>query len=135
MRVLCVGRHAFLSEHLCRYFSELGAECESAVGTGAVAGAAARFEPHLVVSEGDLLTPALLDDWSHDATLAGTPVLAVSMTNRPENGAALSAAGGVVYLPALDREQGLALLAGAFRPRGVQSPDWRMPQPSPGVVR
>ena len=120
MRVLCVGRHEFLSEHLVRYFTELGAECAPVVGTAAVPDAASRFEPHLVVCEADLLLPALLESWSGAPALAGTPVLAVSLTCRPEEG--LSGTAGVVYLPALDRERALALLAGAFRPRGVQSP-------------
>lgn len=135
MRVLCVGRHAYLSEHLCRYFQELGAECEPAVGAGAVAAAALRFEPHVVVCESELLTPALLDAWSHDEVLAGTPALAVSLTHRPEDSApALAGVAGVIYLPALDREQGLALLAGAYRPRGVLSPDWRIAPSDPARV-
>ena len=134
MRVLCVGRHEFLSEHLVRYFTELGADCMAVVGTAAVPEAASRFEPHLVVCEGDLLPPALLESWSHTPPLAGTPVLAVSLTCRPEEG--LSGTAGVVYLPALDREQAQALLAGAFRPRGVQSPQGLpMPGPTSAAIR
>jgi hypothetical protein len=139
MRVLCVGRHAYLSEHLCRYFGKLGAECESVVGATEVPAAASRFEPHIVVSDSDLLTPALLDLWSGDAALAGLPVLAVSLTRRPEDAppAAVTGLAGVIYLPGLDRAQGLALLAGAYRPRGVQSPlDWQVSMPTPtSVVR
>ena len=129
MRVLCVGRHAYLSEHLCRYFRDLGTECESVVGTGEVVPVAARFEPHVVISDSDLLSAALLDAWSGEAVLAGTPVLAVSLTRRPdEAGPPLAGVAGVIYLPALDKAQGLALLAGAYRPRGVDSPKaWRMP--------
>jgi CheY-like chemotaxis protein len=139
MRVLCVGRHAFLSEHLCRYFGALGAECESVIGVAAVPAAAARFEPHLVLCDNDLLTPAQIDAWSRDAALEGIPVLAVSLTTRPEDAPPATQTGvaGVIYLPTLDREQGLALLAGADRPRGVQSPlDWSAsPAPSAPVVR
>ena len=127
MRVLCVGRHAFLSEHLCRYFGELGAECESVIGAAAVPAAAARFEPHMVLCDNDLLTAAQLDAWTAEPALSGVPVLAVSLTTRPEDAPPPTQTGvaGVIYLPTLDREQGLALLAGAYRPRGVQSPlDW-----------
>src|SRR5437764_5668902 len=53
MRVLCVGRHAFLSEHLCRYFQDVGAECEPAVGEAEALRTAALFEPHVVVSDCD----------------------------------------------------------------------------------
>jgi hypothetical protein len=137
MRVLCVGRHPYLSEHLCRYFGALGAECESVVGTSDVPAAASRFEPHAVVSDSELLTSGLLDLWSSNAVLSDTPILAVSLTRRPdESGPALAGLAGVIYLPALDRAQGLALLAGANRPLGVQSPkDWRLtsPAPSPAV--
>jgi hypothetical protein len=124
MRVLCVGRHAYLSEHFCRFFQELGAECEGAVGTAEVARVAADFEPHLVVSDCELLSTALLDAWSKEPVLAQVPVLAVSLTRRPEEAFPEIVCGvvGVVYLPALGREQGLALLDGAYRPRGVNVP-------------
>jgi CheY-like chemotaxis protein len=140
MRVLCVGRHAFLSEHLCRYFGELGAECEAVIGAAAVPAAASRCEPHMILCDSDLLTPAQLDAWSSDPVLEGVPVLAVSLTTRPEDAPPATQTGvaGVIYLPTLDREQGLALLAGAYRPRGVQSPlDWSAATPTstPPVVR
>jgi hypothetical protein len=139
MRVLCVGRHAYLSEHLSRYFRGLGAECEPVVGSAAVASAAERFEPHLVVSDSSLLTPSLLEAWRHTAVLAETPVLAVSLTRRPDDaGPERANEGGVVYLPALDRAQALALLAGAYRRRGVQSPpQWRLDAPvvPPATIR
>lgn len=136
MRVLCVGRHAFLSEHLCRYFGELGVECESVIGASPVPAAAARFEPHVVVCDSDLLTPALMDLWSRDDALVDVPVLAVSLTRRPDDAPAATQSGvaGVVYLPSLDREQALALLAGAYRPRGVPTPDWHVAQPSPSSI-
>jgi hypothetical protein len=136
MRVLCVGRHPFLSEHLCRYFGELGAECEPVVGVADVLAAAGRFEPHAVLADSELLTPALLDAWALAPALADVPVLAVSLTRSPrEAGPAMTGLAGVIYLPSLDREQGLALLAGAYRPRGVQSPaQWRMAPPSSVVV-
>jgi hypothetical protein len=124
MRVLCVGRHQFLSEHLGRYFAALGAECESVVGSQAVPPAAARFEPHIVVSESDLLTPAQMDLWSREPALADVPVIAVSLTRRPVEAPAISVAGvaGVIYLPALDMAQARSLLAAAYQPRGVASP-------------
>lgn len=132
MRVLCVGRHAFLSEHLCRYFRDLGAECDAVVGTCDVPAAAARFEPHAIMSDSELLTGPLLDAWSGNPVLSGIPIIAVSLTRRPgEAGPALAGLAGVIYLPALDREQGLALLAGAYRPRGVESPhEWPLVPPS-----
>lgn len=136
MRVLCVSRHQFLSEHLSRYFGALGAECESVVGLAPVAGAAARFEPHVMVAEGELLVPAIIDAWSRDAALADVPVLAVSLTRRPEPVIGLSgtAVAGVIYLPALDESQARALLEGAYRPRGVPSPSVGFVAPGGGSL-
>lgn len=124
MRVLCVGRHAYLSEHLCRLFREVGAQCEPAVGVDAAPVLAASFEPHLLVAESDLLSPAVLDAWSRDSALHEVPVLAVSLTRRPEECASadLSGLAGVIYLPSLQRADALALLQGACRPRGVGVP-------------
>lgn len=124
MRLLCVGRHVYLSEHLCRLFGEWGVQCEPVVGVAAVAGLAASFEPHLVVAESELLSPAVLDAWSQDRALHSVPVLAVSLTRRPEEcaSAELSGLAGVIYLPSLTRADALALLEGARRPRGVSIP-------------
>lgn len=124
MRVLCVGRHVFLSEHLCRYFSDAGAECEPAVGATDALRKAALFEPHVVVSDCDLITPALLDSWGQEPAFRNVPVLAVSLTRRPTESAPaeLSGLAAMIYLPALDREQAAALLASVCRPRGVSAP-------------
>jgi hypothetical protein len=124
MRLLCIGRHEFLSEHLCRYFGELGAQCESAVGVSAAARHAASFEPHLVVAESALLNPAVLDSWSHDNALHDVPVLAVSLTHRSDEcpSVELSGLAGVIFLPSLDRAAAATLLEGAWRQRGVDVP-------------
>ena len=66
MRLLCVGRHAYLSEHLCRYFRDLGADCAAAVGANEARHVAATFEPHVVVCDCDLITPSLLNEWATD---------------------------------------------------------------------
>ena len=124
MRLLCIGRHQFLSEHLCRFFSDLGSDCEPVVGIANALPVASTFEPHLVIAECDLLSPAILEAWSRESVLTGVPVLAVSLTRRPEENvrADLCGLAGVVYLPTLDRESALALLAGVRRPRGVDAP-------------
>ena len=129
MRLLCVARHAYLSEHLCRYFRGLGADCAPAVG-------AAELEPHAVVCDSDLITPALLDSWAAEPVLSQVPVLAVSLTRRPEESAPaeLNGLAAVIYLPSIEREQVVALLAGLHRPRGVTAPPaWRMSAPAASV--
>lgn len=124
MRVLCVGRHRYLSEHLCRVFSDAGGECEPVVGGADAVRRAAAFEPHVVVCDYDLITPALLDSWMREPVLAHVPVLAVSLTRRPHEFSPADAYGlaAVVYLPALERGQAAALLAVLHRPRGVSAP-------------
>lgn len=136
MRVLCAGRHAFLSEHLCRVFRDAGAECEPAVGAAEVLRKAAEFEPHLVVSDHDLITASLLDAWAAEPALMEVPVLAVSLTRRPDDAPPAEPAGlaALIYLPSLDAERAASLLAGLHRPRGVAAPaNWRIDAPAPSV--
>ena len=136
MRVLCVGRHAFLSEHLCRVFGDAGAECEPVVGAAEALLRAPGLEPHAVVCDCDLITSSLLDSWAADPALSQVPVLAVSLTRRPEEftSAELSGLAAVIYLPSIEREQIMALLAGLHRPRGVTAPPaWRLPAPATSV--
>lgn len=122
--MLCIGRHQFLSEHLCRLFRDVGAVCEPAVGVAQGLVVARAFEPHLIVVEADLLNSSVLDTWSQESVLAGAPVLAVSLTRRPEESVAVDLCGlaGVVYLPSLNRAGVLALLESARKPRGVDVP-------------
>ena len=131
MRVLCVGRHAFLSEHLCRVFGAAGAHCEAVVGMHAVPQAAARFEPQVVICEGDLLTPAVLEHWAREGALTDLPVLAVSLTPPPDDAVPAELSGSdspaAIYLPSLNRTQLAALLDSARSPRGVSAPlQWRL---------
>ena len=124
MRLVCVARHAFLSDHLCRVFGKLGVQCEAVVGIASAGELARKFEPHLVVVEDALLSPTVLDDWAAVPSLRDVPVLAVSLTHRPEESVSVEMSGlaGVIYLPALDREDALALLECARRPLGVVAP-------------
>ena len=131
MRVLCVGRHVFLSEHLCRVFAQSGATCESCVGAAEVLAAAVRVEPEVVICDSDVLTPALLESWTREPALAEVPVLAVSLTRRPDDSLPTDFTGpaAVIYLPALDRDQRAALLASVHRPRAVAAPPAWLAQP------
>lgn len=130
MRVLCVGRHAFLSQHLCRVFGEVGAVCDSAVGTTEAMTVAARFEPDVVVCEGDLLTTSVLDSWAREAALHRVPVIAVTLTRRPDDVLPVETTSewaAVVYLPGLSSVQLASLLASVRRAGGVSAPsDWHV---------
>ena len=137
MRLLCVARHAYLSEHLCRYFRGLGADCSAAVGVSEALSLVTRYEPHVIVCDCDLITPTLLDEWAVDLRTSDVPLLAVSLTRRPEELPPVELLGvaGVLYLPALERSQVLALLAGAHRRRGVAPPiGWKPPVGSQSIT-
>lgn len=135
MRVLCVGRHAYLSEHLCRLFGEAGAECEPAVGATEALRIAVRYEPHVVVCDSDLVTPALLVPWALHPVLADVPVLAVTLTHRPDDQQLVpNELAAAIYLPALERAQVSSLLACLPKSPGVALPaGWSVTPPNPSA--
>src|SRR5213082_2706570 len=126
MRVLCVARHPFLSAHLGRFFDALGVNSRPVVGLDEAIDAAALFQPDAVVCDYDLLATIPLDRWERDPLLSRLPVIAVSLTRRPEEVHLLDVNGiaGFLYLPTLEREQALQMLGAATsRHRaGVTSP-------------
>ena len=106
MQALCVGRHAFLADHISAFFRAIGLVAEPAVGLDAALKEARRRQPDLVVCDYDLLTPAWLNAWQRDELVGGTPLVAVSLTRRPEevNLGSLEGVVDFLYLPTLDKE-------------------------------
>ena len=119
MRALCVGRHHFLGDHLARYFEQFGLETTYAVGIEGAIAVARRVRPDVIICDYDLLATMPLDAWENDALLSHTPVVAVSMTRRPDEAHLLdvNGIGGFLYLPTLTREDALVVLGGASAPR------------------
>lgn len=138
MRVLCVGRHPYLSVHLCRFFDSLGVSTRPVVGLDEAIDAAAAYEPDAVVCDYDLLATIPLDGWERDPLLSRLPVIAVSLTRRPEEVHLLDVNGiaGFLYLPTLERERALQMLgaAASWRRAGVSAPT-SLPWPPPRGVR
>lgn len=101
---LCVGRHRYLSQHLGTYFRELGLSTTSVVGLDEATRAAQREVPDLVLCDYDLLATARLDAWERDERLSKVPLIAVSLTRRPDEVHLLDINGiaGFLYLPTLD---------------------------------
>jgi DNA-binding NarL/FixJ family response regulator len=126
MRVLCVGRHPFLSDHLRRFFDALGVNARPVVGLDEAIEAAAEYQPDAVVCDYDLLATIPLDGWERDPLLSRLPVIAVSLTRRPEEVHLLDVNGiaGFLYLPTLEREHALQMLSAAasWRRAGVTAP-------------
>ncbi len=106
MRVLCIGRHRFLSEHLGHRFDELGVDTTVCVGMDEATRRIALDRPDAIACDYDLLTPARMAIWKADPQTATLPIIAVSLTRHPDE-AHLAEASGVVsflYLPTLDVE-------------------------------
>ena len=123
MRVLCVARHEFLSNHLCQYFSTLEAETEAAVGLDDAITLAGAQSPDVVVCDYDLLSSGVLDRWAHEPALSLLPLIAVSLTRRPEEVFVdEQMIAGFLYLPTLGREDALRVLSAAKRASGVRAP-------------
>ena len=117
MRILCVGRHGVLSEHLASLFRGFGAETCAAVGLDEALTVARSFEPQAVICDYDLLAGVSLAAWERDPVLSRVPVVAVSLTRRPEEVHVLDVnnVAGFIYLPALERPDAERLLAAIAR--------------------
>jgi len=141
LRVLCVGRHHFLGDHLARFFEKFGLETAYAVGLEGAIAVARQVQPDVVICDYDLLATLPLDLWEQDALLSRTPVVAVSMTRRPEEGHVLdvNGIGGFLYLPTLRREDALVVLGAAVAPRyghyRLGGADWRRPAAADALPR
>lgn len=120
VRALCIGRHSYLSEHYARFFGRLGLEAEGVVGLQAAAVIAAQSPPDLVLCEYALLSAGALDGWERDERLGTIPVIAVSLTSRPEEVPLLDAHGvaGFLYLPTLRPEDARRVLRTSGPPAG-----------------
>jgi len=130
MRVLCIGRHPFLSEHLCRFFESLGVDSIPCVGINEAASLVPAHEPDAIICDYDLLATMSLGDWEQDPTLSKVPVIAVSLTRHPGEAHLLDINGiaGFLYLPTLDREDARRLLA-AIRPARTRIDPPNLPWP------
>ena len=112
LTALCVARHRFLSDHLGAYFVRIGLETRCVVGLDEALAAVQTAPPDVVICDYDLLATIPIDRWEHDAAFARVPVIAVSLTRRPEEMHVLdvNGIGGFLYLPTLDPQAALRLL-------------------------
>jgi hypothetical protein len=135
MRLLCIARHGVLSDHLASVFRGFGAEAYPAVGLADAVEAARSFAPEAVVCDYDLLATVSLSPWEGDPQLGRIPIVAVSLTRRPDEVHALdvNSVAGFVYLPSLEREDGARLLA-ALRGGGASAQSLRPRRDTPESV-
>jgi hypothetical protein len=123
MRAVCIARHRILAEHYRDYFADLGIRAVPAVGFGEGIAAARREGAELVLCDYELLATATLEQWEHDDRLTGVPLVAVSLTRRPEDAHAATASGvaGFLYLPTLAPED-VACMLRAATGHGLRAP-------------
>jgi hypothetical protein len=120
-----------LSEHIARYFAEMGLSTTNAVGFDSTSEAVGEPSPDVVICDYDLLASIPLEKWEHDGVLSRTPVIAVSLTRNAEelhlfdvNGIA-----GFLYLPTLEQASALRILhAAASRSRYTLTSRTRAPR-------
>ncbi|MGI9078348.1 MAG: hypothetical protein ACR2G6_13630 [Gemmatimonadaceae bacterium] len=131
MRALCIARHRFLSDHYCEVFAASDIVCSSVVGFEEATRVARDIHPDVVLCDYDLLVTAPLERWERDSSLMTIPILAISLTKRPdevEPGEA-SAIAGFLYLPTLSQADASRLVRCAAR-RPVHAPSgalkWRL---------
>jgi DNA-binding NarL/FixJ family response regulator len=134
MRVLCVGRHPYLSEHLGRFFENLGVECFPCVGLHEALENIALHSPDAVICDYDLLATMSLAGWESDPVLGGVPVIAVSLTRHPGEAHLMDVNGiaGFLYLPTLEPADALRVLSAVRRKRAAINPP--IPLPWPGTT-
>lgn len=109
---LCVGRHRFLSDHLGIYFERIGLRTVGVVGLDEARAAMAAVVPDVVICDYDLLATILPEHWERDIAFGMVPLIAVSLTRRPEEMHVLdvNGIGGFLYLPTLDPKAALRLI-------------------------
>lgn len=115
LRALCIARHCFLSEHIARYFAQMGIATTNAVGLDLAVESVGAVSPDVVICDYDLLATISLDKWENDGLLSKTPVIAVSLTRHAEELHLLDVNGiaGFLYLPTLERAPALKILHAA----------------------
>jgi DNA-binding NarL/FixJ family response regulator len=131
LRALCIARHCFLSEHIARYFAQMGVATTNAVGLDSAVESAGDTSPDVVICDYDLLSSIPLDQWENDGFLSRTPVIAVSLTRNAEELPLFDVNGiaGFLYLPTLEQASALRILhAAASRSRYTLTSQTRAPR-------
>lgn len=120
LHALCVARHYLLSEHIARYFAEMGVVTSNAVGLDSATHLGNGSSPDVVICDYDVLANLPLEGWEQHPLLAGKPVIAVSLTRRAEELHLFDLEGiaAFLYLPTLQRSAALEIVkAAASRPK------------------
>ncbi|HEY9449086.1 MAG TPA: hypothetical protein VIQ60_05005 [Gemmatimonadaceae bacterium] len=133
MRAVCISRHRILSDHVCSIFRDTGVECQPVVGFQEGMTVTRSVFPDVVICDYDLLVAAPLADWERDPLLSEVPIIAVSLTRRPEEAhlADTNGIAGFLYLPLLADGDAVRMVKAACargdasgeRSHGIRVPD------------
>jgi hypothetical protein len=123
MRAVCIARHRFLSEHIVSIFGAIDIVSTPAVGFDEGMRKARAELPDLVICDYDLLVSAPLAEWERDEWLGVIPIIAVSLTRRPEEAHLMDTNGiaGFLYLPTIDQDA-VARIVHAATMRRIRPP-------------
>lgn len=104
MRAVCISRHVFLGEHICSIMRSAGIECESVIGLREGLDVSRSARPDVVICDYDLLATSPHHEWQHASGRGDLPIVAVSLTRRPEEAHLVDGRNiaGFLYLPAVD---------------------------------
>jgi hypothetical protein len=130
LTAVCVGRHRYLSEHLGLFFRRIGVDTRCAVGLHNALSIVRENTPDVVICDYDLLTTVPIQEWEADDVFRTIPVVAVSLTRRPDEMQVLdiNGIGGFLYLPTLDHAAALRYLEMARQAaRFSPTRDWPLP--------
>jgi DNA-binding NarL/FixJ family response regulator len=123
MRLLCIGRHPYISAHYRRFFESLGLEVVSTEDIPAALGLLPTVAPDVALVDYELLATRPMGEWLEDAVAREVPLVAVSLTRRPEEMLLdRTLLVGGLYLPAVSPATALAVLRQAASRGGVVLP-------------
>ena len=124
MRLLCIGRHPYLSGHFSRFFERLGLSVVATEGLEEAVRLVPSVAPDVALVDYDLLASRPLGAWMADAAAREVPIVAVSLTRRPEEMLLdRSTVVGSLYLPVLEPDTALSVLRHAASRGGVSVPE------------
>jgi hypothetical protein len=122
---LCIARHCFLSEHIARYFADMGVVTSNAVGIDSAVESPGGPPPDVIICDYDVLASVPLEKLEQNPVLSKTPVIAVSLTRRAEELHLFDLEGiaAFLYLPTLQQAPALQIMtAAASRPKYTPGP-------------
>jgi hypothetical protein len=106
-----------LADHIARFFGDVGVDTTAVVGFAGAVTSANRTRPDVILCDYDLLASVPSNPWQHDDTLRRLPIVAVSLSRRPDEMHLLdiNEIVGFLYLPTLQLDAAARVVYAAAR--------------------